>query len=268
MLCLNLSSILVSLYCYVLLARLDFYWQGQTQSNTQSQHSLNRGPNKRIPLWKVYALGIEIFEMSYIQLEVVDSLSTGQKARSEDFKQVIQQFSMISCLFVSSEVVLLVCGECRSPFALHSVHELIVLGNSVRMGRKWSDIWNQYVPSSGSWHLSHGSKPLRHLTTKPNKNHCARLQTSAKELDLTQDRPLPIGPVGRHGECCMPWIKNCASYTFLWRMDGTRKSLLFIFALNDASFQLISTHFPSFAHLAVEGPRRNAWDLGALAQIQ
>lgn len=136
MLCLNLSSILVSLYCYVLLARLDFYWQGQTQSNTQSQHSLNRGPNKRIPLWKVYALGIEIFEMSYIQLEVVDSLSTGQKARSEDFKQVIQQFSMISCLFVSSEVVLLVCGECRSPFALHSVHELIVLGNSVRMGRK------------------------------------------------------------------------------------------------------------------------------------
>ena len=85
-------------------------------------------------MWKVYALGLEIFKMSYIQLEV-DSLSTGQKARSEDFKQVIQQFSMISCLFVSSEVVLLVCGECRSPFALHSVHELIVLGNSVRMGR-------------------------------------------------------------------------------------------------------------------------------------
>ena len=34
--------------------------------------------------------------MSYMPIEVVDSLSTGQKARSEDSKQVIQQFSMIS----------------------------------------------------------------------------------------------------------------------------------------------------------------------------
>ena len=51
-----------------------------------------------------------------MQLEVVDSLSTGHKARSGNLKQVIQQFSIISFLFVSSEVVLLVCGECKSPF--------------------------------------------------------------------------------------------------------------------------------------------------------
>lgn len=248
MLCLNLSSILVSLYCYVLLARFDFYWQGQTQSNTQSQHSLNRGPNKRIPLWKVYALGIEIFEMSYIQLEVVDSLSTGQKARSEDFKQVIQQFSMISCLFVSSEVVLLVCGEYSSPFALRSVHELIVLGNSVWMGRKWSDIWNQ------CWNADSMCLLQGHDISRMAANLCDTWQQNqtkplCKAPDFRQRAGLDSRPPSSYRTC------GQAS----WMLHALNQELRFIhFSLKDGRDQevvtlhlriewcIISTHFNSF----------------------
>ena len=153
----------------------------------------------------------------------------------------------------------------------------ILLDHSVRIWLKC--IWHlepmlecrQYVPPSRSWYLLHDSKPLRHLTTK-------RL---CQAPDFRQRAGLDSRPPSSYRTCGQAW----------WMLHALNQELRFIcFSLKDGwdqevvtlhlriewciisthsnSFQLISTHFPSFAHLAVEGPRRNAWDLGALAQIQ